>query len=99
MRDDGPFPINGYVNQKEKIDWINGEIARLNRTNGAVNPPGIHTYGIRTDTFPIVNRYGRTTLYRSKRHRWESWVGQDRAEMLHLRPDKVFKIGTADSTP
>ena len=46
MRDDGPSPINGYVNQREKIDWLNGEISRLNHTNLAVNPPGIHTYGI-----------------------------------------------------
>ena len=95
MRDDGPYPSNAYVNRKEKIDWINGEIARLNRTYLAVNPPCIHTFGIRTTTTPIVNRYGRMALYRSKRHRWESWVGQDRAEMLFLRPDKVFKIGMA----
>ena len=95
MRDDGPYPNNHYVNRREKIDWINSEILRINQTYLAVNPPRLHTYGIRTDTIQAMNRFGRPTLYRVKRHRWEAWVGQDRAEMMYLRPERVFKMGTA----
>ena len=95
MRDDGPYPNNDYVNGKEKIDWLNREIARINQTYLAVNPPGLHTHGIRTDTILIMNRFGRRTLNRVKRHRWEAWLGQDRAEMMRLKPERVFKMGTA----
>ena len=95
LHDDGELPDDQYVNQKYKIDCLNNEIARLNEDIRAVNPPKIHTYGIRTSTVPYTNRYGRTTLVRTKSHRWDQWMGQNRAEMLHLCPEKVFKIGTA----
>ena len=95
MRDDGALPNDHYVNQRYKIDCLNSEIARMNQANGATNPPKIHTYGIRTSTMPFVNQFGRTTLVRTKSHRWDHWIGQDRAEMLYLCPKQVFKIGTA----
>ena len=93
--DDGPLPSPDYVNMREKIDWINGEIARINEANQAVNPPRFHTYGIRTSSTPGFNWFGRPILVRRKCHRWDHWVGVDRAQMMHLRPEKLFKMGSA----
>ena len=95
MQNDGPVPNTNYINQREKIDWINGEIERLNRAYDAVNPPRFHTYGIRTSTMPLFNRFGRQTLYRVKSHRWDQWEGHDRSQMMQLKPERLFKMGTA----
>ena len=42
--DNGEFPYPGYVNQKEKIDWLNQEIHALNVANQVPLYVGFHTY-------------------------------------------------------
>ena len=95
MQNDGPVPTVNYINQREKIDWLNGEIERLNRAYDAVNPPRFHTYGIRTSTMPVFNRFGRSILATIKSHRWDHWEGHDRAIMMRLKPERLFRMGSA----
>ena len=93
--DNGPYPASGYINQRSKIDWLNDEIHRLNSENLAPNYPGLHTYGVRKSTRRRVNRYGQVSLINVRQHRWEHWIGADKQQMLHLKIERVFKIGSA----
>ena len=93
--DNGPYPYPGYINQKEKIDWLNREIHDLNLGNNVVNYVGLHTYGVRKDTKTSYDRYGQTVITSTRRHRYEHWRETDKGNMLHLRDDRRFKMGTA----
>ena len=94
LYDNGPEPLN-YVNEKEKIDWLNAQIHELNMKNLCEFYPRFHTYGIRTSTRSTTDMYGNVKSYHVKLHRWEHWREQDRANMLHLRNDRRFKMGRA----
>ena len=93
--DNGPVPYPEYVNQKEKIDWLNQNIRWENARNKAPNYPAFHTYGVRTATRRFVDRYGQVHQRVVKAHRWEHWREQDRPNMLHLRNDRRVKMGIA----
>ena len=93
--DNGDFPYPGYLNQKEKIDWLNQEIHELNVANQVPLYPGFHTYGVRKDTRRRVDIYGQLHQRVLKYHRWEHWRESDRGRMLHLRNDRRFKMGQA----
>ena len=94
--DNGRFPYPEYRNQKEKIDWLNDEIEKLNIENQAPKYPAFHTYGVRTNTVKQKDMYGNITMTtRVKVHRWEHWREQEKGNMLHLRNDRRFKMATA----
>lgn len=92
--DDGPQPA-GYTNRKEKLDWINGKIDRLNIANGTPNVPGFHKYGTRRLTRKHTDLYGQVHHRDILKHRWEHWRESDRKRMLHLTNDRRFKMGKA----
>ena len=92
--DNGPEPQN-FQNQLEKIDWLNARIHELNLKNSCPFYPSFDTYGVRTTTRSNHNRYGYLHQYRVKFHRWEHWREESRSNMLHLRNDRRFKMGTA----
>ena len=94
FNDDGPEPVN-YVNQKEKIDWLNAQIHELNLQNSCPFYPRFHTYGVRTSTRATKDRYGNQHNYSVKYHRWEHWRENEKVNMLHLRNDRRFKMGKA----
>ena len=94
FNDNGPEPAN-YVNEKEKIDWLNAQIHELNIQNSSPYYPRFHTYGVRTSTRVSKDRYGKQQKYHVKYHRWEHWREEDRVTMLHLRNDRRFKMGKA----
>ena len=89
------IPYPEYVNQKEKIDWINQEIKILNVRNDAFVYPGFHTYGVRKLTRNHFDRNGKLHEIPAKSHRWEHWREAEPGRMLHLRNDRRFKMGTA----
>ena len=91
--DNGWFPSYNYTNQKEKIDWINGEIEKDNNASGIHYAPGMHKFGVRTDTKKYVNRYGAIQVRKTKTHRWEEWREEDKARMLHLSNKVRVKMG------
>ena len=93
--DNGEFPYPGYINQKEKIDWINHEIHVLNVSNQVRNYPGFHTYGVRKDTRKRYDIYGQLHQRVVRYHRWEHWRESERGRMLHLRNDRRYKMGQA----
>ena len=94
FNDNGPEPAN-YVNEKEKIDWLNAQIHELNIQNSSPYYPRFHTYGVRTSTRVSKDRYGKEQKYHVKYHRWEHWREEDRVTMLHPRNDRRFKMGQA----
>ena len=95
MPDNGPFPHEDYTNNREKIDWINQEIKKLNTTNQVKFAPCFHTYGVRTCTRKKVDRYGQISMRVTKSHRWEHWHEQEPQNMLHLNTERRFKMGHA----
>ena len=95
LPDDGPLPINIFRNNTEKIDWLNGEISRINEAYYAVNPPKFHTYGVRIYNKRCVDRFGQVSMFTVKGHRWEHWQGNERSRMLHLSNEKRFRMGIA----
>ena len=95
LADNGPYPSENYVDNKEKIDWINQEIKKLNTANNIRFPPCFHTYGVRTQTRKRIDRYGQITMRSVKSHRWELWLETEPENMLHLTIEKRFKMGQA----
>ena len=95
LPDNGPFPTENYVNNKEKIDWINQEIRNLNAANNIKFPPCFHTYGVRTKTRKRVDQYGQVTMRTIKSHRWEHWLESEPENMMHLTAERRFKLGEA----
>ena len=93
--DNGPVPYPGYLNQREKIDWLNSAINQVNRRNNVPEYPGFHTYGVRTVTRKYTDQYGQVHQRLVKAHRWEHWREQEPASMLHLRNDRRIKMGMA----
>ena len=94
FHDNGPEPI-GYLNQKEKINWLNGKIDDLNITNGMQYAVGVHKHGMRVATRKYVDEYGHTQLRHVKRHRWEYWRETEKTNMLHLTNERRFVLGRA----
>ena len=94
LYDNGPEPAN-YVNEKEKIDWLNTKIHELNIENSCPSYPRFHTYGVRTSTRSTTDMYGNVNVYSVKTHRWEHWREKEKSNMLHLRNDRRFKMGKA----
>ena len=93
--DNGPFPTHNYLNQKEKIDWLNEEIHRLNVRNNVPQYVRFHTYGVRKDTKNVYDQYGQLHQRVVKYHRWQHWRETNPANMLHLKNHRRFKMGTA----
>ena len=93
--DNGPYPYSNYVNHREKINFINHQIQKINMHNDVPKYPGFHTYGVRKSTKVMFDRYGQQYQTMVKSHRWEHWREQDPAYMLHLRNDRRFKMGQA----
>ena len=93
--DNGEVPYPGYINQKEKIDWINQEIHVLNEANQVPLYAGFHTYGVRKDTKKRVDRFGQHYQRVLKYHRWEHWRETERGNMMHLKNHRRFKMGQA----
>ena len=91
----GRPPYPGYINNWDKITWINEQIEGINLAYNARFPPKFHTYGIRTYQRKNKDKYGHVTVQAIKTHRWEHWQGTDRARMLHLTHDRRFKMGIA----
>ena len=87
-------PYN-YINQMEKVNWLNERIKYLNLANNAPYYPGFHTYGVRTDTVKGVDSKGAEFSYQIKSHRWPHFVEQRRRDKLTLRPDRLFVMGQA----
>ena len=92
--DDGPQSEN-YVNQKEKINWLNGQIDRLNIQHGREHYMGVHKYGTRVTTRKWKDRYGRQVEKHIKQHRWEHWRESNKNNMLHLNNERRFVLGRA----
>ena len=94
FRDDGPEPDN-YVNQKEKIDWINSKVDSMNVEHGMAHYPGIHKHGTRVTTKKYTDEHGQLKTIHLKTHRWEQWRETDRLRMLHLTNERRFILGRA----
>ena len=95
FRDDGPEP-EGYVNQREKIDWINGNIDQMNLDNGMPYSLGIHKHGTRVSTSKTKDMYGNVIHTRHmKTHRWQQWRETEKTRMLHLSNERRFVLGRA----
>ena len=94
FRDDGPEPDN-YVNQKEKIDWINSKVDSMNVEHGMAHYPGIHKHGTRVTTKKYMDEHGQLKTIHLKTHRWEQWRETDRLRMLHLTNERRFILGRA----
>ena len=93
--DNGPPPSPDYVNQREKIDWLNNQIQLRNRENGVPIGVGFHTYGVRKATRQYQDQYGQIHQYETRSHRWEHWREEQPDRMLHMRDHRRFKMGTA----
>ena len=93
--DNGPYPYYGYTNHREKINFINQQIHKINMANNVPKYVGFHTYGVRKCTNVKYDQYGQQYQTLVKSHRWEHWREQNRASMLHLRNDRRFKMGAA----
>ena len=91
----GRIPYPEYVNQKEKIDWLNSEIRILNAQNEVFVYPGFHTYCVRKVTRNWYDRNGKLHQTPAKSHRWEHWREAEPGRMLHLRNNRRFKMGAA----
>ena len=91
----GPLPYEGYKNNKDKIDWINQEIKKLNMKLEVKFPPCFHTYGVRTSNKKRFDRYGQLYTRAVKSHRWEHWHEPEPRNMLHLCTERRFKMGAA----
>ena len=94
FRDDGPTP-NNYDNQKEKVDWLNEKIDRLNRSHGVYQYPGFHSYGVRMGTKLTKNENGQLERRQFKAHRWDQWVEPARRDKSTLKAERLFKMGKA----
>ena len=94
FHDNGPEPI-GYINQKEKINWLNGKIDELNLANGMQYAVGVHKHGMRVATKKYVDQYGHTQQRQIKRHRWEYWREPVKTNMLHLINERRYVLGRA----
>ena len=92
--DDSPKPDH-YINQKDKIDWLNGKIDRLNIEHGMVDYLGVHKHGIRVATRKWQDHHGQLQRKHIKQHRWEQWREKVRSNMLHLTNDRRFVLGKA----
>ena len=92
--DNGPEPEN-YVNQKEKINWINGKIDGLNLEHGMGHYVGVHKYGVRVRTKKWLDWYGRQQVQHIKQHRWEQWREVNKNNMMHLTNERRFVLGRA----
>ena len=92
--DNGRQPPN-YLNQMEKIDWLNQEIHEVNVENRVPEYPRFHTFGVRKATRKSVDRFGHVTFTSVKSHRWEHWRETDPTRMLHLSNVRRFKMGGA----
>ena len=77
FRDDGPEPVH-YVNQIEKIDWINAKVDSMNIEHVMANYPGIHKHGTRVTTKRYTDNHGKVVTIHLKKHRWEQWRETDR---------------------
>ena len=95
LPDNGPVPHDGYVNNWDKISWINSEIELLNLAYNCHYPPRFHTYGIRSTTRRRVDMYGHATFTPIKSHRWEHWSETNPVDMLHLSNERRFKMASA----
>ena len=94
FRDDGPEPHN-YVNQIEKINWLNGKIDRLNIENGRGHYMGVHKHGVRVTTARWLDQFGMQHEKHVKKHRWEHWRESNKRNMLHLTNERRFVLGRA----
>ena len=94
FQDNGPEPVN-YINQKEKINWINGKIDGLNIENGMQYAVGVHKHGMRVTTRKYVDENGHAQLRHVKRHRWEYWREPVKTNMLHLNNERRYVLGRA----
>ena len=92
--DNGREPA-GYVNQMEKIHWLNYKINQLNLANNVPHYPRFHTYGVRTATRRWIDVYGQEHHRNIKMHRWEHWREAEPTQMLHLNNERRFKMGAA----
>ena len=90
-----PPPANYYVNNLEKIDWLNEEILRLNQSNGIDNFLGLHTHGVRTGWRSCVDEFGRRYTWMAKYHRWNHWREENEAQKMHLTNKRRFRLGQA----
>ena len=93
--DNGPYPTPDYVNQREKIDWLNNQIQLRNTENGVPIGVGFHTYGVRKATRQYKDQYGQVHQYVTRSHRWEHWREDHPARMLHMKDHRRFKMGIA----
>ena len=69
-------------NQLQTICELNNDIEGLNAKSG-LKVPNFKRFGVRKST------KGK----RATKHRWEHWVGDQPATMLHLRRDQRMKMG------
>ena len=95
LSDDGDFPYDGYINHKEKIDWLNGQIQALNATYHASYPPCLHTFGVRTGKKTLIGKGGEMVTLQTKSHRWQHWRESSPGDMLHLTTERIFKVGAS----
>ena len=93
FEDNGPVPYPDYHNNREKLDWINGQIMADNIENGVQFAPKLHTYGVRTDNKERRDRYGNVTVRHTKSHRWGEWRERNPADMLHLNNARRVALG------
>ena len=94
FKDDGPEPQH-YTNQKDKINWINREIAAINIENGIEHYVGIHKYGLRVANRKHTDEFGQVKEVHIKQHRWDHWRERVRSNMLHLSNDRRVVLGKA----
>ena len=91
----GDFPYEGYVNHKEKIDWLNEQIQALNASYHASYPPCLHTFGVRTGKKTLIGNDGELVTIQTKSHRWQHWRESNPGDMLHLTAERIFKVGAS----
>ena len=92
--DDGPEPLN-YTNQREKLDWINNQIDKINHDNGMKYYVGVHKYGMRVVTRKRQDIYGQEHHRYIKQHRWDHWREKEKHNMLHLTNERRYVLGKA----
>lgn len=93
--DNGQMPFNQNGNILHIMEWLNEVILSINLDNNITEFHRLHKYGVLVYTKRKRNQYGYEQHQKIKEHRFEHWLGQDRALMTTLKADQRIKIGAA----
>ena len=89
--DQGVCPPH-FENHLADMQWINGEIERLNFESG-IKVPNFTTFGLRVKNSSTKDRYSNIWVNHTTTHRYEHWREPSYRKMLHLNDEKRMKLG------